>query len=28
VNVSFTENEIASATYAMDAVSVEVYWED
>lgn len=28
VNVSFTENEIASATYALDAVSVEVYWED
>ena len=27
VNSVFTENEIATATYAMDAVSVEVYWE-
>jgi hypothetical protein len=27
VNSVFIENEIASATYAMDAVDVEVYWE-
>jgi hypothetical protein len=27
VNSVFIENEIATATYAMDAVDVEVYWE-
>ena len=27
VNTVFTENEIATATYAIDAVNVEVYWE-
>ncbi|MBA4739915.1 MAG: DUF3299 domain-containing protein [Burkholderiales bacterium] len=27
VNSIYTENEIATATYAMDAISVEVYWE-
>ena len=27
VNSMFIENEIATATYAMDAVNVEVYWE-